>query len=87
MNDLAQLAKATHRVNLKIGLWIHLAVYAAVNALLIVINLVTTPGYHWFWWPLLGWGIGLGLHALVPTLFSRGASIRQRLIEKELKKP
>jgi two-component system LytT family sensor kinase len=86
MNDLAELAKATHRVNIKIGLWIHLAVYTAVNALLIVINLVTTPGYHWFWWPLLGWGIGLGLHASLPMLFSRGASIRQRLIEKELKK-
>ncbi|MGA8436112.1 MAG: 2TM domain-containing protein [Methyloceanibacter sp.] len=33
---------------------IHLFVYVAVNALLIVVNLLYTPGYHWFLLPLIG---------------------------------
>jgi hypothetical protein len=47
----------------KIGLYIHATVYAAVNVLLITINLSTTPGKLWFTWALLGWGIGLLAHA------------------------
>jgi hypothetical protein len=45
------------------GFKIHFLVYAAVNALLVVINLATTPGKYWFFWPLLGWGIGVAGHA------------------------
>ena len=47
----------------KVGLYIHATVYAAVNVLLITINLSTAPGQFWFQWPLLGWGIGLLAHA------------------------
>ena len=47
----------------KVGLYIHATVYAAVNVLLIIINLSTAPGRLWFEWPLLGWGIGLLAHA------------------------
>ena len=47
----------------KAGLYIHATVYAAVNVLLIIINLSTAPGRLWFEWPLLGWGIGLLAHA------------------------
>ena len=45
------------------GFVIHFATYLAVNALLIVINLATTPGKYWFYWPLLGWGLGIVGHA------------------------
>ena len=47
----------------KAGLYIHAAVYAAVNALLITINLSSATGRLWFQWPLLGWGVGLLAHA------------------------
>jgi uncharacterized membrane protein len=46
------------------GFYIHLAAYLAVNAALVGVNLLTTPGRLWFLWPLLGWGIGLLAHAL-----------------------
>jgi hypothetical protein len=36
-------------------------VYVLVNLLLVGINLLT-PGRLWFYWPLLGWGIGLLAH-------------------------
>jgi hypothetical protein len=48
----------------KVGLRIHATVYAAVNVLLITINLSTAPGHLWFQLPLLGWGIGLLAHAV-----------------------
>lgn len=41
------------------GFRIHLIIYGAVNLLLMVINLLTNPGNLWFFWPLLGWGLGL----------------------------
>ncbi len=41
----------------------HVVVYAVVNAGLVVINLLDSPGTLWFPWPLLGWGVGLALHA------------------------
>jgi len=41
---------------------VHLTVYLLVNALLIGVNLVYTPGFLWFPFPLLGWGIGVLLH-------------------------
>src|SRR6516225_4027552 len=47
----------------RVGLYIHATVYAAVNVLLITINLSGAPGHLWFQWPLLGWGIGLLAHA------------------------
>ena len=43
----------------------HLAVYAVVNAFLIMIWGVTGAGYFWPMWPLLGWGVGLAVHAWV----------------------
>jgi hypothetical protein len=59
----------------KRGFLIHLAVYLLVNAMLIVINFVYSPEAIWFFYPLIGWGIGLTAHYL-------GAV---RWIEKDLK--
>ncbi len=41
----------------------HLAVYVLVNAMLIVIWAVTSAGSFWPIFPMLGWGVGLALHA------------------------
>ncbi len=45
------------------GFYSHLAAFVLVNAGLVAINLLLTPGYLWFPWPLLGWGTGLLAHA------------------------
>ena len=52
------------------GLYIHLLVYAVVNAGVFGINWVTTggDGPWWFYWSLLGWGIGLGIHLLTVVI-------------------
>lgn len=45
------------------GFYIHLIVYAVVNAGLFAINALTRgDGAWWFYWPLGGWGIGLLVH-------------------------
>lgn len=42
----------------------HVIIYAAVNFGLVAINLLSKPPQHWFWWPLIGWGLGLLAHAV-----------------------
>lgn len=55
------------------GFVIHFATYLAVNALLIIINLMTSPGQYWFYWPLLAWGLGIAGHAFGVLRHSRGS--------------
>jgi 2TM domain-containing protein len=45
------------------GFFIHLCAYIAVNVLLAVVNLAVSPDHLWFYWPLLGWGLGIAGHA------------------------
>ena len=44
------------------GLTVHGVTYAAVNSFLLLINLVTSPGFLWCLFPLGAWGIGLLHH-------------------------
>ncbi len=47
------------------GLYIHAAVFAIVNLLLLIVNLRKTPQYLWTKWVLLDWGLGLATHAWI----------------------
>lgn len=41
------------------GFFSHLWAFIGVQLFLLALNLLTTPGYLWFLFPLLGWGLGL----------------------------
>jgi hypothetical protein len=59
--------RARARVQAIKGFYVHASVFLVVNIGLFVINALTSGlggGVWWFYWPLLGWGIGLGAHAL-----------------------
>lgn len=56
--------RAKKRVEEIKGFYAHLIVFIIVNAVLIAINLLVTPGFLWFLIPLCGWGIGLFFHAV-----------------------
>ena len=43
---------------------VHLVVYVLVNAMLIAINFIYSPEDIWFFYPLIGWGIGITAHYL-----------------------
>lgn len=67
------------------GFYIHLGVYAIVNVFLIVLNFITSPSYFWAIWPLLGWGVGLGAHAVsVFGLFGIGSQAWEEQKVREL---
>jgi hypothetical protein len=51
------------------GFCIHAAVYVLVNILLIIINLMFVSTFLWFFFPLIGWGIGLTMHFLFGVLW------------------
>jgi hypothetical protein len=43
--------------------YVHLVVYVLVNLGLFAINMIASPGHVWFFWPALGWGIAVAIHA------------------------
>jgi hypothetical protein len=53
------------------GFYIHAAVYVLVNRMLTIINLMFVPEFLWFFFPLIGWGIGLVMHFLFGVLWVR----------------
>ena len=68
----ARLEHARKRAKELREFYVHLSVYLLVNigltTGLFVINWLTSPGDWWFFWPLigtgLGWGIGLVIHGV-----------------------
>jgi hypothetical protein len=50
---------------------VHLGVYLAVQALLVVTWALTSAAFPWFVFPLLGWGIGLAAHYAVYSVKRR----------------
>ena len=64
----------------KTGFLVHLVVYLLVNAMLIAINFLYSPEDVWFFYPLIGWGIGLSMHYLFGVKW-----IEKTLKEREAK--
>lgn len=93
MDDQQQLrARAEKRVKELKGFYVNLLTYGVVNLGLFLINLLTSPGYWWFLWVMLGWGIGLVAHAAhvfgAGGLFGRDWEERkiQEIMDKEARK-
>jgi len=56
--------KAKKRVEEIKGFYGNLTSYIVVNIFFVVINLMTSPDHLWFYWPMLGWGIGVVIHGM-----------------------
>ena len=70
----------------KVEFRIHVFTFIAVIVLLAIINLLTSPEYLWFIWPMLGWGIAIVVHALTVYFFSGESSLKERMIQNEMNK-
>ena len=57
--------KARKQVERIKGFYGNLAAYIISNIALLILNLATSPEYLWFFWPLLGWGIGVLVHGII----------------------
>jgi len=51
-------------------------------------NIITSPGALWFYWPLLGWGIGIAIHGLSVFVFGQffGSEWEERKIKEIMDK-
>jgi two-component sensor histidine kinase len=82
-NENMAYMKAKERVEKLKGFYGNLISYCCVIPFLIFINL-RTGGFQWFWFPMLGWGMGLTFHAL--ETFGYGKSWEEKKIQEILNK-
>jgi len=94
--DMPAIKTATHEEQLALakvrkikGFYIHLIQYVVVIGVLAAINLVAHPSKLWFFWPAMGWGIGIIAHAAATFEFIPffGAEWERKQIEKQLGRP
>ena len=64
MTEAQKLARAKRKVEAITGFYIHLGIFAVLLVGLLAINLATDSDW-WVHWVLIGWGLGLALHALL----------------------
>lgn len=76
--------RAQKRVKEIKGFYANLTFYCIVIPFLIFINLYTQNHYHWFWWPMLGWGIGVASHAF--QVFGIGEPWKEKKIQEIMNK-
>jgi len=61
----------------------NVAAYLLVNPFLIFINYMTYWDHKWFWYPMVGWGVGIIIHGFVT--FGFGSDWEKRKIEQIMK--
>ena len=76
--------RASEHVKKLKGFYGNLISYCLVISFLIFINLSYSANFQWFWFPLLGWGMGLTFHGL--EVFGYGKSWEERKINEILNK-
>ncbi|NGY38345.1 2TM domain-containing protein [Flavobacterium sp. XN-5] len=75
--------KAKKRVEEIKGFYGNLIAYIIVNIGLLALNLVTSPNHLWFFWPLMGWGIGVVIHGMI--VFNYMPFLRKDWEEQKIK--
>lgn len=76
--------EAKRKVEEEKKFYIHLGTYIIMNTFFVVLNLVTSPDHLWFYWPMLGWGLGLAFNAL--KVFGNNALFSKEWEEKKIDK-
>lgn len=87
MDTEDRLRQARKRVEEIKGLYIHLTVYLLVNVGLFAIDALSSPGSTWFYWPAIGWGIGVAIHAATVLIGGwLGSTWEERKVQKYLER-
>ena len=76
-DELEQLAQ--RRAGVRMGWYIHAAVFIAVNLMLVVASAM--GGRHWATFPAFGWGVALAIHGAV--VFIRTTGLHEQLVQRE----
>lgn len=83
MKEDSKYKSARERVEEIKAFYVHLFIYIIVNVGLILVNVLTSPYSLWFYWPLMGWGIGLVAHAF--SVFGIRGMFGKEWEEKKIK--
>lgn len=76
--------RAQKRVKEIKGFYGNLISYCIVIPFLVILNLITNPHSYWFYWPMLGWGIGVASHGM--SVFAIGKNWEEKKIKEILEK-
>jgi len=87
-NEEERYYQAKKQVNDIKGFYGNLIAYIIFNGFFLVLNLVTSPNELWFFWPLLGWGIGVLFHGMKVFNYSPflGKNWEERKIQELMEK-
>ena len=83
MKEDKKYDRAKKRVEEIKSFYSHLFIYLAVNLGLFLINILTSPRALWFYWPLIGWGIAIVIHAF--NVFGTEKILGENWEEKKIK--
>ena len=83
-NENTSYLRAKERVEKLKGFYGNFASYCVVIPVLIIINLNSSHNFQWFWFPMLGWGLGVLFHAF--ETFGYGKSWEEKKIQEILNK-
>ena len=83
-NENTSYLRAKERVEKLKGFYGNLASYCLVIPILIIINLNSPHKFQWFWFPMLGWGLGLTFHAF--ETFGFGKDWEEKKIQEIINK-
>ncbi|WP_394759617.1 2TM domain-containing protein [Flavobacterium sp.] len=83
-NKNMSYVRAKERVEKLKGFYGNLLSYCCVIPILIFVNLNTSSGFQWFWFPMLGWGMGVTFHAF--ETFGYGKTWEEKKIREILNK-
>ncbi len=83
-NEDVAYERAQKRVKELKSFYGNLISYCIIIPFLIILNLITSPRNIWFYWPMLGWGIGLVAHGM--SVFAIGKGWEEKKIREILEK-
>ena len=76
--------QAKKRVKELKGFYSNLITYLVVNAVLVIINLVTSPDKLWFYWVAIFWGLGI-IFSASNVFLRKGRFLGKEWEEKKIK--
>lgn len=83
-------SEARKRVQKKKEFYQHLTSYLVMGVFFFVLNALTAFGHWWFYWPMLGWGIGIAFHYLdvfgLPGVGNLSDEWEEKALEEEMKR-
>jgi hypothetical protein len=87
-NEEERYYQAKKQVNDIKGFYGNLIAYIIFNGFFLVLNLMTSPNELWFFWPLLGWGVGVLFHGMKVFNYSPflGKNWEERKIKELMEK-